>query len=107
MGGLARTGATHGAMPEPGGTAWVQPSIASGALDQAKSTFGVDSKAHLQSVPVTDGKRVYVGAMESLRALDLDSGRILWTQTWAGAQSGMYGTGSGVFNGFPEQCAAG
>ena len=102
MGGLTRTGATHGPSPEPGGVAWAQPSIASGALDHAKSVFGVDSKTHLQSVPVTDGKRVFVGAMESLRALDLDSGRILWTQTWAGGMTGMYGATTGGFNGFPS-----
>ncbi|MEI6233180.1 MAG: PQQ-binding-like beta-propeller repeat protein [Planctomycetota bacterium] len=102
MGGLTRTGATQGPSPVPGGVAWAQPSIASGAEHHAKSVFGIDAKTNLQSVPVTDGKRVFVGAMESLRALDLESGRIVWTQTWAGGAAGMYGAASGAFNGFPS-----
>ncbi len=101
MGGLTRTGAMHGPAPEPGGVAWAQPCIASGALDGAKSSFGIDSRSHIQSVPVTDGTRVFVGAMESLRAFDLNSGDILWTQTWAG---GLSGAASAGFNGFPSSC---
>ena len=104
MGGLARIGATHGPAPEPGGVAWAQPGIASGALDVAKSSFGVDSRSHVQSVPVTDGTRVFIGAMESLRAFDLNSGDILWTQTWAGGTAGLSGVASGGFNGFPSSC---
>src|SRR5205823_6009057 len=33
MGGLSRTGAVRGPSPQPGGVAWAQPVIASGALD--------------------------------------------------------------------------
>ncbi len=104
MGSLARTGVQHGPTPEPGGIAWVQPSIASGALENAKSIFGMESQMHLQSHPVTDGTRVFVAAMESLRAFDLNSGNILWTQTWAGAQTVSAGNPNAAFNGFPSSC---
>ncbi len=104
MGNLARTGAAQGPAPVPGGVAWAQPVIASGALDAAKSVFGVDTATHLQSVPVTDGTRVFVGAMESLRAFDMKSGEILWTQTW-GWQLGLgLQNANGAFNGFPTSC---
>lgn len=101
MGSTERTGALSGPSPAPAGAVWAHPAIASGTLDNARSIYGRDAQTHLQSQPVTDGTRVFIGAMESLRAFDLASGNILWTQTWAtGAASGV------AFNGFPSNCPA-
>lgn len=102
MGGLLRAGALAGPAPVPGGVLWAHPAIASGALDNARSVYGPDAQSHFQSHPATDGFRVFVGAMESLRAFDLKSGAILWTQTWASASAAP----GSAFNGFPSNCPA-
>ena len=95
MGGT-RAGARTRGIAEPGGVAWARPLIASGALDHARGTSRTPAPA---AVPVTDGTRVFVGAM-GLCAFDLNSRAIL--ESDVGRKSTASTTG---FVGFEQRSA--
>jgi len=100
MGGLARSGTFAGAAPEPGPIVWAHPLIPNAMLERTRGAFELDVRAHLPAYPVIADGRVYVGGLESIRAIELGSGKILWTRSWPSGAPLFRGS----FNGYPLSC---
>lgn len=97
---LARTGAWNGPAPVPGPVVWAHPLIPQAALEMPRGAFALDVRSHVPSFPAVADGRVFVSGLESVRAIEVESGRILWTRTW-GAGAPLL---RGVFNGYPVSC---
>jgi len=100
MGGLLRTGSTKGPATEAGPVVWAHPLIPNAALERTRGAFELDVRAHLPAYPVVAEGKVFVSGPESIRAIDQNSGAILWTKTWPYGQPLF----KNVFNGYPISC---
>ena len=100
LGNLRRTGNSSGPAPEPGGVAWMRRSIPSSVPSGSLSIDMADTLAHHQSYPVCDGNLLFVSALDSLRALDVETGRGAWSKSWGSGGSAL----RGPFTGFPLSC---
>ncbi|MCY3024092.1 MAG: PQQ-binding-like beta-propeller repeat protein, partial [Planctomycetota bacterium] len=100
MGNLSRTGVFHGPAPVPGPVVWAHPLIQQVSLRGSGGAFEPQVRSYVPCFPVVAGGRAFVSGLDSVRAIDLASGRILWTQAW-GAGGPLL---KGVFNGFPLSC---
>ena len=106
MDNLCRTGKTSvppssGAVaPVPGAVMWARPLIPSPLLEGTRGFLDADPFVHLPPYPVVADGKVYMSGLESLRALDLATGKTLWSRTW-GAGGPLL---RAPFNGFPVSC---
>ena len=81
----------------PGGIAWTAAVPHSAGMAIARAKFGGSPFVNLQSFPVAEGERVFVSTLESLQALDINTGRRLWIQGWNSSGSLL----PNQFTGFP------
>jgi outer membrane protein assembly factor BamB len=100
MGGLNRIGTFTGPAPEPGPVVWAHPLIPNAMLERTRGAFELDVRAHLPAYPVIADGRVFVGGLESMRAIELASGKILWSRTWPSGAPLF----RNAFNGYPISC---
>jgi len=97
LGNLCRTGAFQGPAPVPGPVVWAHPLIPQAAMESARGPFELAARSHVPSFPVAAEGRVFVTGLESARAIDLASGKIIWTRTWGSGGPLL----KGFYNGYP------
>jgi outer membrane protein assembly factor BamB/TolA-binding protein len=98
---LARTGAPLSApAPQAGELVWMNPLPQSASFDTARAKAWSALYTYLQPYPVVAGGKVFVGTLESLQCIDLESGKVAWNRSWRSAGSPI----SGQFAGFPVSC---
>ncbi|HEY3322221.1 MAG TPA: PQQ-binding-like beta-propeller repeat protein [Planctomycetota bacterium] len=100
LGGLCRTGVQKGAVVEPGPVVWAHELIPNAFLERTRNAFELDTRDHLPSYPVIASGIVYVSSFESVRAIELATGKPLWTRTWPPGMPPF----KGMFNGYPLSC---
>ena len=101
LGNIQRRGPPAGSPAlKPGEIAWVRPLAPSAAMDVARWRFVPDPFVHLQPFPALSGGRAYVSTLESIQAIELDSGRAAWQQAWDSTGTLI----PGRFTGFPINC---
>ncbi len=83
----------------PGATEWTLPLRLSEFTVRARSMWSEDrSNFHIEPFPVAAAGRVFLATRDSVRAVDLDSGREAWKKTWNDAGYVI----SDRFSGFPQ-----
>jgi hypothetical protein len=83
-GGPARRGALRPApAPTPAGLAWSAPLLSTASLETSLPAGWTGPAPGLTLFPCASGERVFVSTLESLCALDLRTGRPVWTQSWS------------------------
>ncbi|MGD0090173.1 MAG: PQQ-binding-like beta-propeller repeat protein, partial [Planctomycetota bacterium] len=97
---LGRTGAFLGPAPVPGAVVWARPLIPQVAMMAARGPFELVARSHVPSFPVAAEDKVFITGLESARALDLVSGKVLWTRTWGSGGPLLKGS----YNGYPLSC---
>ena len=113
--GLLREDGAHGPSPgmptatpparqfEPGGLVWARVLRQSPTLESARATLGGGARlpfTTLQLRPLVVEGRAFESTLESLRALDLASGRRLWGLSWESAGT----LAARGFTGLPVSC---
>lgn len=69
--------------PRPEAVVWAELMPPSLAAELARGRFGGLERFHpRQSYPVAAAGHLFVGTLDSLRAFELKTGRLLWTRTW-------------------------
>ncbi len=101
LGNTQRRGPPAGSpAPKPGEVSWVRPLPPSASMDVARWRFVPDPFVHLQPFPAVSGGNAYITTMESMQAIELQTGRNLWQATWPSSGSLV----PGRFTGFPVSC---
>jgi len=100
LGNLLRTGAATGPTPEPGPVTWAHSLIPQSAMAQARGAFDVEIADYAPSQVAASNNIAYVGGLESIRAIEISSGRMLWSHAW-GSGTPLVRNG---YNGYPISC---
>ena len=101
LGTIQRRGSPPGSPAlKPGEILWVRPLPESASMDVARWRFVPDPFVHLQPFPVLSGGRAFVTTMESMQAIDLQTGRDVWQSSWSSLGTLV----PGRFTGFPISC---
>lgn len=94
-----RLGAAMGPAPVPDRLEWTHPIKQSESATRARSAWSEDRNYfHYEPFPVVSGGRIFFATREDVRAVDIATGKDVWSKSWGNAGYVL----TDKFSGFPQ-----